>query len=429
MTASKVLIVILGCWLVLSQAARAEEPVRAQLAQSLHLLGVGRVHRELGITGKGVGVLIIDDWTPDEQGLVHGQAVADIIRAVAPGARLSFCKLDFEQATEQDFTSCLTSAMREPQIRVVNISFSIGNSLFSQPCDFLDDPLTRTIRQLSKMGVVFVAAAGNNGIKNALLFPACLPETISVGASYDFQGLVEFESEKVRCRDRASVDQVTCYSNVADFLKVVAPGTVISTPSAPDFGGTSAAAPIVSGVIALMLQADPTLSPQEILQKLQATASQAFDPATSRFYPRVDAYGAVKAVKEANLSPIPSTVEEFDTNGNGLIDDEELFAAIDRWLELKISEQLFFMVLDAWVQARHLKASGQRRLTEFALAKAERIELFDLQGRRLAHLTGAAWPQLLRLAPTLAKGVYPYVAALRGEGGIVRRVGKLIIMR
>ncbi len=421
-----ILLLVLMAWTpVPAQGVWAWESVRAQLAQSLPLIGVDRVHQQLGITGSGVDVLIIDDWTINEEGLVHGQAVAEAVRAVAPGARLSFCKLDFSTTKEGDLTRCLTQMLRERPIRVVNLSFAVGENLFRQPCAWVDDALARAIRQLSRLGVIFVAAAGNDGMKGALRYPACLPEVISVGATYDLAGPVEFDTDQVFCRDQAAVDQVACYSNVADYLSLVAPGTVISTPSARNFGGTSAAAPLVSGIIALLLEADPWLSERQILSKLRSTAARAFDPATDEVYPRVDAYRAVRAAISGTSR---ERVTRFDANGNGVLDDSEFFAAVDEWIAHQISDELFFRVMDAWATQRRLLAVADR--TEPSeLARAERIQLFDLQGTPIAQLPGTAWQALRRSLPTLANGIYVYVAEFSQEGRRTQKMGKLVILK
>ena len=51
----------------------------------------------------------------------------------------------------------------------------------------------------------------------------------------------------------------------------------------PNFFGTSAAAPHVAALIALMIQADPDLTPEEIRQILEDTAEDMDDPATPEF--------------------------------------------------------------------------------------------------------------------------------------------------
>jgi subtilase family protein len=77
-----------------------------------------------------------------------------------------------------------------------------------------------------------------------------------------------------------SVPSSTLYKN---YPSALVPGTVAS-PSLPylSLNGTSMAAPVVSGTVALMLQANPALTPNEIKAILQYTAQiyPAYDPLT-----------------------------------------------------------------------------------------------------------------------------------------------------
>lgn len=440
-----------------SPPARAEGPlvrpytsseVRPQLVESLRLMGLDRVHRELGITGAGVGVLVMDDWTLNPaQGYVHGQAVAETVQAAAPGATLWLCKLDFAQAGPEDLTACLEEVFRKDlPIRVVNLSFASGDGLFGEPCGFLAQgpdprsPLAQAIQALSQRGVIFVAASGNDGFKGGLRFPACLPEVVSVGATYDFTGEVVFQSEQVSCADQAVPDKVTCYSDVAPYLDVVAPGTVIRTPSAPNFGGTSAAAPLVSGVIALMLSVQPSLTPPEVVEILRSTGVPAYDPRAGTAFPRVDAYRALQAVLSLPPPPLPPGptpglgLEAFDTNGNGLIDDPEFFAAVDAWIAGSLSDGLFFALIDAWVEQvpvrpSSLGAGWSGSSPALGALRADRVWIYDARGRLLAQIAHPTPSRLARRISRWANGVYLYVALWEVEGRWVRTVGKLVLLR
>jgi hypothetical protein len=411
----------------------ALQEVRAQLAESLPLIGVDRVHRELGIIGAGAQVLVLDDWTGR-----HGRAVTEILKAVAPGARLRFCRLDFERTSSWDLANCLRQAFQEsPNIRVVNMSFAAGDQVFSRPCGGLRDPLADEIRQLAQRGVFFVAAAGNDGLRGALRYPACLPEVIAVGASYDMSGWVEFRTEHVQCVDRAAPDKLTCYSNAAAFLDIVAPGTVISTPSTPDFGGTSAATPLISGVLALLLEADPGLSLPEVRKLLHETADLAWDVRTGGVYPRVNAERAVRAVlgRSRALAPGLRAGRAFDFNGNGRVDDVEFFAAIDEWVSGKISDQTLFALIDLWVQGANLNALSPQEMSRTVANLPLSLKLFNLSGRRVLSWVPAGQSlqralEALQRQSKLSNGVYLYVATVRtSEGRIQRVVGKVLLLR
>jgi len=322
------------------------------------------------------------------------------------------------------------------------MSFAAGEQVFYRPCGGLRDPLADEIRELAQRGVFFVAAAGNDGLRGALRYPACLPEVIAVGASYDLSGWVEFRTEQVQCVDRAAPDKLTCYSNAAAFLDVVAPGTVLSTPSNPDFGGTSAATPLVSGVLALLLEADPGLSLPEVRKLLRETADLAWDVRTGGVYPRVNAERAVRAVlgRLRAFAPGLRAGRAFDLNGNGRVDDPELFKAIDEWVSGKISDAVFFALIDLWVQGANLNALGRSFAPESRRERVLSLEIFDLSGRPvLKHLLRLSADHsrslghvlsMLRQRTNLPNGVYLYVATVRAsEGRIQRVVGKVLLLR
>ena len=136
-------------------------------------------------------------------------------------------------------------------------------------------------------GVVVIAASGNDGFVNAISSPACASGVISVGA-------VDKD------------DSRTIYSNESNELDIVAPGTGI-TSTVPSnscqlcdssgfigLSGTSMAAPHVSGVAALLLDADPTLTPSEVRKILKDSSFDLGDNGFDSIFGsgRVDAFSA-----------------------------------------------------------------------------------------------------------------------------------------
>lgn len=53
-----------------------------------------------------------------------------------------------------------------------------------------------------------------------------------------------------------------------------------------------------------------------------------------------------------------SSVQDFDTNGNGIIDNIEFFAAVDQWLAGEVENALFFSVVDAWIAGDAWSSNG-----------------------------------------------------------------------
>merc|ERR1719343_1632279 len=138
----------------------------------------------------------------------------------------------------------------------------------------------------NKFGIVTVAASGNTG-SEVYLYPASYDYVISV-ASVNWN------------RDRSS------FSTKNNRVDVAAPGSsIVSTwdnGSYASVSGTSMSCPHVSGVVALMLNANPSATPSQIFTALQTTSE---NPNTNGRdddlgYGIVNALAAVEMIMESS---------------------------------------------------------------------------------------------------------------------------------
>jgi len=197
--------------------------------------------------------------------------------------------------------------------KVLNLSLGVAGA-----CDLA---VQAAITEINSAGAVIVVAAGNSNVNLATtpFTPASCSNVITVAAVN-------------RDGDRAF------YSNYGTAVKIAAPGgewvsipydpnSILSTlnsgtttPVASPGGdiyqyyqGTSMAAPVVSGAVALMRAANPSFTPAQILSTLQSTA-RAFPvggttPCTVSTCGAgiIDAAAAVAAAANGYFSPDPSS--------------------------------------------------------------------------------------------------------------------------
>jgi serine protease AprX len=175
-------------------------------------------------------------------------------------------------------------------VRVINLAYGTESV---QPWQV--DPLAKAVEDAWNAGIVVVAAAGNDGSGAPLLMPAIDPHVIAVGA-VDHEGT-----------SSQADDQVAVFSNSGTPGRrpdVLAPGKSVVSLRDPgsyvdqmhaeghvpgdDDGrffrgsGTSQATAVVAGEVALLLQAKPNLTPDQVKALLRSSAdrlSQSNDPA------------------------------------------------------------------------------------------------------------------------------------------------------
>jgi serine protease AprX len=298
------------------------------LDESTQVIRANDVWNSLGITGAGVTVAVLDsgiDGThadlptgskvvqnvkvvSDPFGLAaplaienlattdtssgHGTHCASTIggtasassgrfRGVAPGARLvgvSAGEVIVILSALQGFDWILENQARY-DIRIISNSW--GTTGAFDP----NDPINVASKTAHDRGIVVVFAAGNEGPANDTLNPySVAPWVIGVAAgNKDGQTLADFSSRGV---PGSSVYQPTVTApgvGIVAARALTGAITPLGLPSDVALGadavsyttmsGTSMATPHVAGVVALMLEAAPNLSPSDVKSTLQSTAT------------------------------------------------------------------------------------------------------------------------------------------------------------
>ncbi len=224
----------------------------------------------------------------------HGTFVAGVIAAsgissggkyggVAPGAKiLGLSAGDLNLSHVLSGFDYILERGGNYNVRVINCSFS-ANTVFDY-----NDPVNIATKMLTTRGVNVVFSAGNSGAGNGTLNPySVAPWVISVGAVDEKGKLADFSSRGIFGNQihkptvaATGVNVVSLRSTVSQTgILGVATGTDLQrlTPGELPFyttaSGTSFSAPQVAGAIALMLETNPNLTPAEIKEILQRTAT------------------------------------------------------------------------------------------------------------------------------------------------------------
>ncbi|MBX3010347.1 MAG: S8 family serine peptidase [Caldilineaceae bacterium] len=236
----------------------------------------------------------------------HGTHVADIIggrRGVAPGVALYAVKVCSSRSSACSGAALLQALdyILDPNgdgdlsdaMHVINLSIS------SDYGSAFDDELSTAIETVSALGVVVVVAAGNGGDKPYVLgTPAATPSAFAVAQTHVPVALQPFPltnplttNTTAALRQERSENLLTKYlvdssargpSMGANLAKpdIGAPGTSVSAVAGSGtgqraFGGTSGAAPLISGALALLRQAYPARTGAELKALLMNTAETA----------------------------------------------------------------------------------------------------------------------------------------------------------
>jgi subtilisin family serine protease len=160
------------------------------------------------------------------------------------------------------------------------------------------------------VGITVFAAAGNGGQADKLMAPACVSGVVAVGNVYDAP-LARLSWPT--CVDQnIKADQVACSSNSSPALDLLAPGVSITSAKLGGgqtaLSGTSMSTPHAAAVAALLLQADPSLTPAELEALLKTSGVPVTDQRNNQITPRIEALTAVTQLTGSEAITLSGTV-------------------------------------------------------------------------------------------------------------------------
>jgi serine protease AprX len=271
-------------------------------------------------------------WANVVDGYGHGTQITSVMGSaakdlaglpygVAPGAQFIIVRA-FDANGEGSYSSVISGLnwivahQGKYNIRIVNLSLGAPPE-----STYWNDPLNQAVMKAWAAGIVVVVAAGNSGPSpQTIEVPGNVPYVITVGAMTD--NYTPWEPSNWRLTTFSSTGPT-----YEGFVKpeVVAPGGHVigtmpnnasqtTTLTTEIFGnavmpytlfplsGTSQAAAITSGAVALMLQANPSLTPDQVKCKLMASAAPAVNPSNHLAYSVFQQGAGLINVQRATMS-------------------------------------------------------------------------------------------------------------------------------
>lgn len=195
--------------------------------------------------------------TTDEDTDGHGTHVAGLICGntvgVAPQAELiNVVMIPNRRGGLLNFITALEWLQYRPDVRLVNISAGIQG---------YRQEMSEAIDNLLAFGILPICAIGNEG-RNSTRTPGNCPKSLSVGATNRQGKVAGFSGSSTMVVD----------NHLYNVPSLVAPGEAVyssvMTGGYEAWDGTSMATPIVSGVAALIIEEEPTISVDDLREAL-----------------------------------------------------------------------------------------------------------------------------------------------------------------
>jgi subtilisin family serine protease len=287
----------------------------------------------------------------------HGTMVLSIIAANRPGSLIGGApRATFILAKTED-VSQEVQAEEDHWIAAAEWAEKLGADIFSTSLGYIDwytidemdgdtAPITRAADLAAGKGVVVLVSAGNEGndIWRYISAPADGDSVIAVGAVDSKGSVAPFSSRGPTADGRIKPDVM------AQGISVACVSVPLSTEKGSSYSrvsGTSAACPIAASCAALILCANPDLTPMEILDAMRRTATRSQTPDVDYGWGVVQTLAAVEstaAITGPVVLPEKSALRGIYPNPAVMAGEHDLTMAFDlhesEWVDIRLYDIL-----------------------------------------------------------------------------------------
>ena len=218
-----------------------------------------------------------NDATPQEEGTLgfgaygHGTNIAGIVLQIAPRAKiLPLRVLGADGSGDVTKVAAAINYAVSKGVQIINLSLGSDNK---------SSTVQKAIDRAASKGIFVIASSGNTGDQK-VTFPASVAFEDKISGSYSLS------VGSVNANDLKS--SFSTYGTDDKPLEIVAPGESVHAP-APDnrmaaWSGTSMAAPMVSGALALALGQPLKVSKLDMEEKIRNAASDIYNNGMNQAY-------------------------------------------------------------------------------------------------------------------------------------------------
>ncbi|MFC1693611.1 S8 family serine peptidase [Candidatus Latescibacterota bacterium] len=411
--------------------------------EQLNMIGVVKLH-QIGFLGSGITIAVLDsgfdnlqhtafdstriiykhdfiEGDSDPGGDGHGSEVLSVMAALDNGnmigsapyaaymlARTEIVEGNAELRIEEDYWVAGIEWADSLATDIVNSS--LGYTTFDDGSGYTyadldgDTAVTTIVADMAAAkGIVVVTSAGNEGTTDwyYVTTPADGNNVIAVGSMDRDESISTFSSRGPTYDGRIKPDFVALGENIfvtdssgGNFYKFV--------------NGTSFAAPAVSGAVALILEANPLWSPEDVYEALNDTVIDKGIAGPDSLY----GYGLIDAMAASGVEPPPVAISDF-----------RIYDPFPQPITFNQTNRKLYFPMDVPIEGRTLTI----KIFAFSGENVQTLETPAFSSGTLRNPGDApSWDGTNFSGENVAPGVYYYMVRLFGYDSYT---GKIVVMR